>query len=300
MTFEKKNAWVANFGREKGFANFRFLLDNFLLDKVMKGLSVPTAWKPYDAQSIEISEASSFGAREAGETPESNIADSPSPRHQDQAAFSENIFTAHSTFYSSGELLSPASATSPEKFPGIKNYRSVKELLDRLKPRIKELSQAAREEEPEGQLPLSERSLQGLFGFLNKMIDRDLYLVPSLVLTYEGEIRAEWRSSPDHRLALEFINSSDLEFVFFYPKPSFPEKTLRISGSGSVTDFLDDQPKALELLRSLNRTGWKSIFFDMHHPRQEKTPRTLRATSPAGGFLDDHSGAGEASRKLFT
>ena len=300
MTFEKKNAWVANFGREKGFANFRFLLDNFLLDKVMKGLSVPTAWKPYDAQSIEISEASSFGAREAGETPESNIADSPSPRHQDQAAFSENVFTAHSTFYSSGELLSPASATSPEKFPGIKNYRSVKELLDRLKPRIKELSQAALEEEPEGQLPLSERSLQGLFGFLNKMIDRDLYLVPSLVLTYEGEIRAEWRSSPDHRLALEFINSTDLEFVFFYPKPSFPEKTLRTSGSGSVTDFLDDQPKALELLRSLNRTGWKSIFFDMHHPRQEKTSRTLRATRPAGGFLGDHSGAGEASRRLLT
>lgn len=298
MTFEKKNIWVANLGREEKFASFRFLLDNFLSDKVLEGLSVSLARKPYDVQSIEIPVASSFGAREAGETPESNITDLPFPQYQDQAAFSENIFTAHSTLYSSGELLSPASAMSPEKFPGIKNYRSMKELLDRLEPRIKELSQAAREEEPEGQLPLSERSLQGLSGFLNKMIDRDLYLVPSLVLTYEGEIRAEWRSSPDHRLALEFINSTDLEFVFFYPKPSFPEKTLRTSGSGSVTDFLDDQPKALELLRSLNRTGWKSIFFDMHHPRQEKTSRTLRATRPAGGFLGDHSGAGEASQRL--
>lgn len=295
MTSEKKNIWVANLGREEEFANFRFLSD-----KVLEGLSVPPAWKPYDAQSIEISEVSSFGAREASKTPESNIADWLSPRHQDQADFSENVFTLYSALYISGERLSPASAMSPEKFPGIKNYRSMKELLDRLKPRIKELSQAAREEEPEGQLPLSEHSLQGLFGFLNKMIDRDLYLVPSLVLTYEGEIRAEWRSSPDHRLAVEFINSTDLEFVFFYPKPSFPEKTLRTSGSGSVTDFLDDQPKALELLRSLNRTGWKSIFFDMHRPRQEKTSRTLGATRPAGGFLGDHSGAGEASRRLVT
>ena len=221
----------------------------------MKGLSVPLAWKPYEAQSIEIPEVSSSGTREAGETPESDIADSPSPRHQDQADFSENVFTAHSTLYSSGELLSPASATSPEKFPGIKNYRYMKELLDRLAPRIEELSQTALEEEPEGQLPLSERSLRGLYGFLNEMIDRDLHLVPSLVLTYEGEVRAEWRSSPDHRLALEFINSTDLEFVFFYPKPSFPEKTLRTSGGGSVTDFLDGHPEALELLRSLNRTG---------------------------------------------
>ena len=293
MIFEKKNIRVANLGREEESASFRFLLD-----KVMKGLSVPPAWKPYDAQSIEIPEVSSSGAREAGETPESDIADSPSPRCQDQAAFSENVFTAHSTSYSSGELLSPASATSPGKFPGIKNYRYMKELLDRLEPRIEELFHAALEEEPEGQLPLSERSLRGLYGFLNEMIDRDLCLVPSLVLTYEGEIRAEWRSSPDHRLALEFVNSTDLKFVFFYPKPSFPEKTLRTSGSGSVTDFLDDQPKALELLRSLNRTGRKSIFFDMHHPRRGKTSRTSGATRPAGGFLGDHSGAGEASRRL--
>ena len=256
FTFETaKNIRVANLGREGEFANFLFLSDNFLSDKVMKGLSVPLEWKPYDTQSIEIPEISSFGAREAGETPESSIADSPSARRQDQADFSENVFTAHSTSCSSGELLSPASATSPEKFPGIKNCRSMKELLNRLEPRIEELSHAALEEEPEGQLPLSERSLRGLYGFLNEMVDRDLYLVPSLVLTYEGEIRAEWRSSPDHRLALEFVNSTDLEFVFFYPKPSFPEKTLRTSGSGSVTDFLDDQPEALELLRSLNRTG---------------------------------------------
>ncbi len=293
MAFEKKNIRVANLGREGEFTNFRFLLD-----KVMKGLSVPPAWKPHDAQSIEIPEASSSGARETSKTPESDIADSPSPRRQDQAAFSENVFTAHSTSYSSGELLSPASASSPEKFPGIKNCRYMKELLDRLEPRIEELFHAALEEEPEGQLPLSERSLRGLYGFLNEMVDRDLCLVPSLVLTYEGEIRAEWRSSPDHRLALEFISSTDLEFVFFYPKPSFPEKTLRTSGGGSVTDFLDDQPKALELLRSLNRTGRKSIFFDMHHPRRGKTSRTSGATRPAGGFLGDHSGAGEASRRL--
>lgn len=41
MTFEKKNIRVANLGREGEFANFLFLLDNFLSDKVMKGLSVP-------------------------------------------------------------------------------------------------------------------------------------------------------------------------------------------------------------------------------------------------------------------
>lgn len=293
MTFEKKNIGVANLRWEEESGNLRSFLD-----KALESFSVPPAWKPCDVQLVEISKVSPSGAQEAGGRPKSYIADLPSPQGQAQAASSENIFPEYSTSYRLGEYRTRAYAMPPGKLLEIKNSLSAKKLLDRLEPRIEELSQAALEEESEGQLPLSDHSLRGLAGFLNEIIGRGLHLVPSLVLTYEGEIRAEWRHSPDHRLALEFINSTDLEFVFFYPKPSFPEKTLRTSGSGSVTDFLDDQPKALELLRSLNRTSWKSIFFDMYHPHQEKTSGTLGAARPAGSFLGDCSGAGEASRRL--
>jgi len=98
---------------------------------------------------------------------------------------------------------------------------------------------------------LSNDSRRGLIGFLDKILGLGLDMVPCLVLTYEGNIRAEWRSSPDERLALEFTDLTHLEFVFFYPDPCSPDKTMRISGSGSVKGFLDDQPEALQFLRSL-------------------------------------------------
>ena len=127
---------------------------------------------------------------------------------------------------------------------------SEKEIEDRIKPRIEELREAALEEKSEGQLPLSNDSYRGLARFLNKLVDIGMYLVPELDLTYEGTIRAEWESSDEEFLILEFVDFCRLKFVFFYPdSPS--SKTLGISGDGSVSDFLDHHPRAMEFLRSL-------------------------------------------------
>lgn len=148
----------------------------------------------------------------------------------------------------------PTSAGQIRKLPRLEDYllgtsrNPSAEILERINPRISYLSEVALEEEE--QEPLSDDSYLGLVNFLNKIYD--LSLVPVLGLTYEGNIRAHWRSSPDERLALEFLGSFDLKFVFFYPDSYDQTKVLRISGSGSVLSFLEDYPRAWEFLRRLD------------------------------------------------
>ena len=128
-------------------------------------------------------------------------------------------------------------------------YFSVK-IVNEIYPRIMELEQDALEEKSEGQLPLSSDSYRGMARFLNKIADTGMYLIPALDLTYSGNIRAEWESSDDEFLILEFADFFRLKFVFFHPDP-LSSRTLRISGDGSVSDFLNHHPKAMEFLRSL-------------------------------------------------
>lgn len=147
----------------------------------------------------------------------------------------------------------PTGAGQNRKFPRLEDYllgtsrNPSAEILGRINSRISYLSEVALEEE--GQESLSNDSYLGLVSFLNRIYD--LSLVPVLGLTYEGNIRAHWRFSPDERLALEFLDSFDLKFVFFYPDSYDPTKVLRISGSGSVLSFLEDYPRAWEFLRRL-------------------------------------------------
>ena len=122
---------------------------------------------------------------------------------------------------------------------------------DGISTRIAELSKIALEEAEEGQLPLSDDSRGGLFGFLGDLAARGLNMTPSLVLTYEGNIRAEWRRSPDERLALEFLGRDRLGFVFFRPDPGSQGKVLRTSGEEAASRFSDEHPEAVEFLRSL-------------------------------------------------
>ena len=104
------------------------------------------------------------------------------------------------------------------RFPSLKDYlfatyrNPCAEILERINPRVMYLSEVALEEE--GQEPLSRDSYLGLVNFLNRIYN--LNLTPVLGLTYEGNIRAEWRYSPNERLALEFLDSFDLKFVFFH------------------------------------------------------------------------------------
>ena len=128
---------------------------------------------------------------------------------------------------------------------------SEKEIEDRIRPRVEELREAALEEKSEGQLPLSNDSYRGLINFLKQASDSGIEAVPGLALTYEGNIVAEWESSPDEVLSLEFLDSSSLKFVFFYQCSDLADKILRISGSGSVSGFLDHHPRAMKFLRDL-------------------------------------------------
>ena len=110
------------------------------------------------------------------------------------------------------------------------------------------LSKVALEEEE--QEPLSNDSYLGLVNFLNRIYD--LSLIPVLVLTYEGNIVAEWRRSPDEKLVLQFLDSFNLKFVFFYPDSYDPTKILRISGNGSALSFFEDHPRTLRFLREFS------------------------------------------------
>lgn len=140
------------------------------------------------------------------------------------------------------------------RFPSLKDYlfatyrNPCAEILGRINPRVMYLSEVALEEEE--QEPLSRDSYLGLVNFLNRIYN--LNLTPVLGLTYEGNIRVEWRSSPNERLALEFLDSFDLKFVFFHLDSYDSNKVLRSSGDGSVLSFLENNPKALEFLRGLS------------------------------------------------
>lgn len=163
--------------------------------------------------------------------------------------------------------------------PEIRERFSKAGILKKIEPRIEELRKLALEEASDGQLALSNDSRRGLLGFLDKIVGMGLDMIPSLVLTYEGDIRAEWRSSPDERLALEFTDSTHLKFVFFYPDSRSPNKILRISGSGSVNGFLDDQPRALQFLRSLITERAKPRFYG------ESVSIRQKLKAPTDGYI---------------
>lgn len=126
---------------------------------------------------------------------------------------------------------------------------------DRISTRIAELSRIALEEAEEGQLPLSDDSRRELFDFLRDLAARGLDMIPSLFLTYRGNLKAKWRRSPDERLALEFLGRDRLRFVFFRPDPNSPGKVLRTSGEESASRFSDEHPEAVEFLRGIAKAS---------------------------------------------
>ncbi len=188
----------------------------------------------------------------------------------------------------------PCHAMRTERSPSLKDYLRATKILNKIEPRIRELSRLAFEEGPEGRLPLSNDSYDGLVCFLNKIAGLGLNLIPGLTLTYEGNLKAKWRVSPDERLALEFASPYLLKFLFFRPNPLSPDKTHRTSGSWSVEDFLDGHPGALEFLRDLEA---RSMFSRLYHSSKEKTSKTFRG-APATGFSGYHSGAAGHPQEL--
>ena len=174
--------------------------------------------------------------------------DKPLEEYRADSFSSENRYLL---VYQNYTAVLPCHAMRTERSPRLKDYLPATKILNKIKPRIRELSRLALEEGLEGQSPLSNDSYDGLVCFLSKIAGLGLNLIPGLTLTYEGNLKAKWRVSPDERLALEFASPDLLKFLFFRPDPLSPDKTHRTSGSWSVEDFLDGQPRALEFLRDL-------------------------------------------------
>ena len=58
---------------------------------------------------------------------------------------------------------------------------------------------------------------------------------PSLTLTWDGHVRAEWRKDADHRVAAEFMGDGTAKLVIFAPEPSDLRKIVRFSRQVEVS-----------------------------------------------------------------
>lgn len=106
---------------------------------------------------------------------------------------------------------------------------------DRIASRLFYLAEVCREEAPE-QAPISRASLHDLEGFLRSV---PMLAYPSLVITLEGNIRAEWKGSPNKHLAIEFTGDQTVRFVIFVPDRQRPKQINRASGAAHIDSVLE-------------------------------------------------------------
>ena len=104
--------------------------------------------------------------------------------------------------------------------------------------RIGELQALAAHEGPDQQAP-DPASVHGLLRFLHLHSGR-ITSIPSLVLAFEGHVRAEWRRHRADRVAIQFLNGTDVRYVVFQPNTLDPTRTNRVSGSSTVDTFFAD------------------------------------------------------------
>lgn len=108
------------------------------------------------------------------------------------------------------------------------------DFAERIAIRLNYLLEVSREEQPE-QAPPAAASLQGFLAFLFKNPD---LAYPDLVLTPDGNVRAQWRRGPRQHFAVEFLEDEDVRFVIFAPDPKHPYKTARVSGTATVDSVM--------------------------------------------------------------
>jgi hypothetical protein len=111
--------------------------------------------------------------------------------------------------------------------------------------RIEQLERGAHEEGAE-QKGLSETSLIGLLRFIRRLRPNR----PSIVLTFDGNLRAEWRRNKDERLAIEFISEREIRFVLFAPSQSVPGYVTRLSGRMDAGEMVRVVPDGIRLLHA--------------------------------------------------
>ena len=105
----------------------------------------------------------------------------------------------------------------------------------KLVSRLEALREISEEEFPE-QEPISPYSLRDFITFIESLND---VKYPSVVLTYEGNIRSEWTVARNKHLALEFTGDNDVRFVVFSPDSSEPYKTNRVAGVSTINSIYE-------------------------------------------------------------
>lgn len=106
---------------------------------------------------------------------------------------------------------------------------------NRLTARLEVLVNTSEEEFPE-QEPMSSRSLNDFLIFIRSVPNLNY---PGVVMTYEGNIRAEWTKSRNKHFALEFLGDGDIRFVIFAPDPKETYKTNRVSGLSTLASVME-------------------------------------------------------------
>jgi hypothetical protein len=100
--------------------------------------------------------------------------------------------------------------------------------------RLEYLREASIEEAPE-QASISENSLQAFVSFIT---GEPRLSEPDVVLTYTGNIRAEWHKSRKEHFAVEFLPNGQVRYVVFSRDPVHAKRTDRASGQASAETLM--------------------------------------------------------------
>lgn len=132
----------------------------------------------------------------------------------------------------------------------------------RLAKRLEFLVEASQEEYPH-QAPITPQSLQDFVRYLQSVPN---LVYPDVVLTPNGNIRAQWRDAKTRHLAVEFLGQDDVRFVVFAPDPKHPGKTTRVSGLTSVDSLM-------ELVHPYRVFGWAAVLTSQDRAQMVETVR---------------------------
>jgi hypothetical protein len=93
-------------------------------------------------------------------------------------------------------------------------------------------------------------SIDSFRGFLKLMNSSPTALErPSMSLTPSGNIRAQWRKSNNHHLAIELVDKDNAKMVIFFPDPGDNSKIIRTAFTVSIDGLW-------QILRCLNAMPW--------------------------------------------
>ena len=119
----------------------------------------------------------------------------------------------------------PASVRTPDLISFVRNHVRLA-YSGSLANRLEYLREVSIEEAPE-QAPISVSSLQSFISFITS---EPRLVEPDLVLTYSGNIRAEWHKSRKEHFSVEFLPNGQVRYVVFARDPDHATRTDRASG----------------------------------------------------------------------